>query len=98
MGAKRLTCILLCVSVPLAFCLVEKPGSADLPSLVSQFSSTRDLEAQERLLNAITTKFPDSGPALLQLAETASDTDRRWMPCGRPDKCSTKFPIRPSPN
>ncbi|SPE34664.1 hypothetical protein SBA2_980019 [Acidobacteriia bacterium SbA2] len=79
MGAKNLTCVLLCVSIPQAFCLAEKRGSAGLPSLVSLSSSTRDLEAKERLLSAITTKFPDSGPALLQLAETTSDADTRWM-------------------
>lgn len=69
--------ISLCAAQP--FLLAQKPGSAGLPSLISQFTSTRDLQAKERFLIEITTSFPDSGSALLQLAETTTDTDTRWM-------------------
>jgi hypothetical protein len=61
------------------FLFAQKVGSESLPLLISQFSSTRDLEAKERLLNAITTSFPGSGSALLQLAETTTEVDTKWM-------------------
>ena len=57
----------------------QKVGSASLPLLLSQFHSTQDLEAKERILNEITTNFPDSGSALLQLAKTTTDIDTKWM-------------------
>jgi HEAT repeat protein len=76
---RYVLCLLVSFSATQAFLLPQKAGSADLPSLISQFSSTRDLEAKERILNEITTSFPDSGPALLQLAETTTDADTKWM-------------------
>jgi HEAT repeat protein len=70
---------LVILSAAQAFLFAQKAGSSDLPLLISKFSSTQDIEAKDRLLNAITTSFPDSGPALLQLAETTADVDTMWM-------------------
>ena len=79
MGTKSSMCLLVSFSTAQAFLFVQKAGSENLLLLISQFQSTRDLEAKERLLNAITTDFPGAGPALLQLAETTADVDTRWM-------------------
>jgi len=79
MGTKSLVCLLVSFSTAQAFLFAEKAGSESLPLLILQFHSTRDLEAKERLLNVITTDFPGPGPALLQLAQTTTDVDTRWM-------------------
>jgi hypothetical protein len=79
MGTKSLVCLLDSFPTAQAFLFAQKAGSESLPLLISQFHSTRDLEAKERLLNVITTDFPGAGPTLLQLAQTTTDVDTRWM-------------------
>ncbi len=79
MGTKILVYVLTALSTTQAFPIAQKAGIETLPLLISQLESTQDLEAKERLLNAITTGFPCSGPALLKLAETTDDIDTRWM-------------------
>ena len=79
MKAKCLVCLLAGLSTAQPFLFAQRAGSGNLSPLISRFDSTRDLEAKERLLNAITTEFPNAGPALLRLAETTGNVDTKWM-------------------
>ena len=68
MGTKSLACLIGILSAAQPCLHPQKGGRESLPLLISEFQSTRDLEAKERILNEITTNFPGSGSALLHLA------------------------------
>ena len=47
--------------------------------LLLQFDNQHDLTVKERLLRTLTSDDKGVGPALLQLAESTTNTDTRWM-------------------
>jgi HEAT repeats len=53
--------------------------SESIASLLLRFDNEHDYAQKERLLRDITSQFPDSGPALLRLAQSTNNTDTRWM-------------------
>jgi HEAT repeat protein len=71
--------LLISMSATSAFLFSQGQERASLARLISQFRSARGLAPKERLLNEITTNFPNAGPPLLELAETTTDVDTKWM-------------------
>jgi len=50
-----------------------------MTSLLLRFDNEHDYAQKERLLNRVTSQYPDAGRALLWLARSTKNTDTRWM-------------------
>lgn len=52
---------------------------SNLPSLIARLRTETSRSAKEKILNQITTGFPNAGPDLLALAEQPESGDTNWM-------------------
>ena len=62
----------------LATSVVAQP-SESMASLLLRIDNEHDYAQKERLLDSLTSKYPDAGRALLRLARSTKNTDTRWM-------------------
>ncbi len=75
--SKRVVATLLFVML-LATSLAAQP-SESMASLLLRFDNERDYAQKGRLLESVTTQYPDAGRALLRLARSTKNIDTRWM-------------------
>jgi HEAT repeat protein len=68
----------LLIVLPAAPHLTAQP-SAPIQRLLAQFDSEHDLARKEALLRSLVSQGPGTETALLQLAETTTNEDTRWM-------------------
>ncbi|MEK8032774.1 HEAT repeat domain-containing protein [Ideonella sp. DXS29W] len=47
--------------------------------LLASFQTERDVAAKELILDKLTQSYPDAGPALLEVARSAGDSDTAWL-------------------
>ncbi len=68
-------------SLPMMFLVpfLVAQQSEPVASLLLHFDNEHDLAAKERLLLTVTDRDRSAGPALLQLAQSTTATDTRWM-------------------
>ena len=69
--------VFLLIGPLMPFILAQTPAST--ASLLLQFDNQHELAVKERLLRTLTTEDKGAGPALLQLAESTTNSDTRWM-------------------
>jgi len=64
--------------VLLATSLAAQPAES-MASLLLRFDNEHDYEQKERLLDRLTSHYPEAGRALVRLARSTKNIDTRWM-------------------
>ena len=73
----RIVATLLFVVLPAS--LLEAQPSESMAGLLLRLDNEHDYAQKSRLLNGLTSEYPDAGGGLLRLARSTKNTDTRWM-------------------